>query len=616
LLDTLFAYAAFTVAALVLPGLAWQRLLRVPVDASLVLPIGFASCAGAYWLALVAGQPWLFVAALGVLVALAARPAPWRWAEGPGWRGAVAPALGIVLFLALTQYRGNRLTGDGAFLLDPFVASDTAFHAGLAYELTAGYPPQVPGVSGLPLGYHLGPDLVRAAAWRFAGVRPHDQIARLDVTLGALALVLVLRGMLHALRAPRLAVALAPWTLLATDFSFVFAANPQAHWWADLLRGNLLVSLALSNPVVPALGMTLGALTAIAREERGEGRGWLGLAALLALAVPFFKVFLGAHLLLGLGAAYVLRGRPRALLAVMAPTAVATAALVLGQGGATVDVHLAPLDLVHATRATLGLPPVAGIALLAWALLWIVASFGVRALALPEAVRALRAGSAPAAAIAVMALAAWPLGLMFRVSAPEMLAGQTVVNDAAYLVEQGGALLWIFTALALARRAEAGRPRVVLLLAALLAAPSTLHFVIKKATLPLDPVPAASVRAVRAVEAASRPGDVVMQRPGARYPPLPVLLAGRRVPYERFTPYLTQFVPRAVLEQRHETVYRFFRTTDAAEARSIADGLDARFLCLYSTDRVRFDLPLLATPVHEEPGAGCYAIRNPSPPRE
>jgi hypothetical protein len=616
LLDTLFAYAAFTAGAVVLPGLAWQRLCRVPIDVALVIPLGLASCAGAYWVALVAGRPWLFVALLGVVVAAGIGSAPWRWAEGPGWRGAVAPSLAIVVFLAVTQYRGNRHSPDGAFLLDPFVASDTAFHVGLAYELTAGYPPQVPGVSGLPLGYHLGPDLVRAAAWRFAGVRPHDQIARLDVTLGALALVLLLRAALQALSAPRLAVAIAPWTLLATDFSFLFAANPQAHWWADLLRGNLLVSLALSNPVVPALGMTLGALVAIARHERGEGRGWLALAALLALSVPFFKVFLGAHLLLGLGAAYLLRGRPRALLAVMGPAAVATAALVLGQGGATVDVRLAPLDLVQATRATLALPPVAGLALLAWALFWIMASLGVRALAVPEAVRALRAGPTPGAALAVMTLAAWPLGLMFRVSSPEVLPGQTVVNDAAYLVEQGGALLWIFTAVALARWAGAGRPRIVLVLAALLAAPSTLHFVLKKATLPADPVPAASVRAVGVVEARSRPGDVVMQRPGARYPPLPVLLAGRRVPYERFTPYLTQFVPRAVLEQRHETVYRFFRTTDVAEAGSIAQGLGARFLCLYSTDHVRFDLSLLATPLHEEPDARCYAILgNPSPSR-
>jgi hypothetical protein len=129
--------------------------------------------------------------------------------------------------------------------------------------------------------------------------------------------------------------------------------------------------------------------------------------------------------------------------------------------------------------------------------------------------------------------------------------------------------------------------------------------------LPYDPVPAPRVRAVAAVESASRPGDVVLQRPGARYPPLPLVLAGRRVPYERFTPYLTQFVAREDAERRHETVFRFFRTQDAAEAADIARALGARFVCLYGTDRVRFDLAALADPVFEEPEARCYRLRLP-----
>ena len=82
---------------------------------------------------------------------------------------------------------------------------------------------------------------------------------------------------------------------------------------------------------------------------------------------------------------------------------------------------------------------------------------------------------------------------------------------------------------------------------------------------PPDPLPAPIVRAMASLERASRPGDVVLQRPGARYPPAPVILIGRRVPYERFTPYLTQFAPREALERRHETVFRFFRTHDRAK---------------------------------------------------
>jgi hypothetical protein len=607
-LESAFLYLAFALLALVLPGIGWQRALGRAVEPSLVLPLGIASCAGAYWCGLVTGSPWLGPLLLAAIVGAGAARGVGRLAEGPPLSAAVAPAIAVVALLAITQYRGNRVDAEGAFRLDPFVAADTAFHVGLTYELATAYPPQVPGVSGFPIGYHLGPDLVRAAAWRWARVRPYDQIARLDVTLGALLLVLLLGRVAHALGGTPRAVALAPFSLLATDFSFALAANPQAHWWADLLRGNLLVSLALSNPIVPALGLALAALVALCEHQRTGARAPLVLAAALAAALPFFKVFLGAHLLLGLGCAYLLRGRPLPLVVVAAPAAVATAALVLGQGGTTVDVALAPLDLVAASRATLGLAPLSGLALAAFAVAWVVASLGVRVVALPAAVRALREGPWAGTALAAMALAAWPLGLLFRVAAPEWLPGQTVVNDAAYFVEQGGALLWIFAALALGAWPDA-RARWAVPVCALLALPSTLQFAVKKARQADDPVPAARVRAVRAVEQVSAPGDVVLQRPGARYPPLPVVLAGRRVPYERFTPYLTQFLSRENAQRRHETVYRFFRTEDPGDAAAIVRELRARFVCLYGTDRVRFDLALLADPVHEEPDARCYRVR-------
>jgi hypothetical protein len=117
------------------------------------------------------------------------------------------------------------------------------------------------------------------------------------------------------------------------------------------------------------------------------------------------------------------------------------------------------------------------------------------------------------------------------------------------------------------------------------------------------------VRAMDALAPVSDRGDVVLQRPAARYPPAPVILAGRRVPYERFTPYLTQFASRDALEARHEQVYRFFRTRDRAEALGIARALGARFLALYAHDRVRFDTAGVLVPVHEEPDARVYRIR-------
>jgi hypothetical protein len=87
-----------------------------------------------------------------------------------------------------------------------------------------------------------------------------------------------------------------------------------------------------------------------------------------------------------------------------------------------------------------------------------------------------------------------------------------------------------------------------------------------------------------------------------------VILIGRRVPYERFTPWLTQFAPAAALEARHEVVFRFFHTTDAAEAMAIARGLGARYVVLYGADRVLFDPAGRMVPIHEEDGARVYRI--------
>jgi len=113
---------------------------------------------------------------------------------------------------------------------------------------------------------------------------------------------------------------------------------------------------------------------------------------------------------------------------------------------------------------------------------------------------------------------------------------------------------------------------------------------------------------MRALEAASLPGGVVLQRPGGRYPPAPVVLAGRRVTYERFTPYLTQFASKADLEARHAVVYRFFRTESRDEALAIARSLGASFLALYGNDRVRFETNGVLETVHQEPGAAVYRI--------
>jgi hypothetical protein len=87
-----------------------------------------------------------------------------------------------------------------------------------------------------------------------------------------------------------------------------------------------------------------------------------------------------------------------------------------------------------------------------------------------------------------------------------------------------------------------------------------------------------------------------------------VILIGRRVPYERFTPWLTQFAPAPALEARHDVVYRFFHTSDTAEALAIARALGARYIALYGGDRLRFDSAGLLVPIYEENGARVYRL--------
>jgi hypothetical protein len=88
-----------------------------------------------------------------------------------------------------------------------------------------------------------------------------------------------------------------------------------------------------------------------------------------------------------------------------------------------------------------------------------------------------------------------------------------------------------------------------------------------------------------------------------------VILSGLRVPYERFTPYSTQFAPRDELAARHAMVYRFFRTRDTSEAQAIARELQARFVCLYQHDRLRFPDRSWLAPILVEEDARCYRVR-------
>lgn len=578
------------------------------MDPALVLPLGLVFVSVTYGVGAIAGLPWLFpLASLAAAVDLVLLRRTYGDSPSPPLRGALAPIAAIVALLWVTEYRQNRVAADGAFVVDRVDPEDQAFHAGLAFELSHSYPPQVPGLSGTRLHYHLGWPFVRAAAVKWAGVSPYDLMSRFDVTLGAIALVLALRSIASMLGGSALAVAAVPWTLVLCGYSWVLAAG-KAEWWFTALPGEILPHLFHANSVIPALSIGLGALLGLGRAEHGS-RANAVVAVVLAAALPFFKVFLAAQILGGLLVALlVVRKRGLALAAVV-PMAIGTLLLVTGADGAE-RIRLSPYILgpITQTRTSLGLPALSGASAAGFALVWLVLSLGPRLFAAQALVRGFRSRFVPAIALATAALLGWPMSLLFQIRTAEPYARLTQANDALYFMDQSGPLLWLFAILTVAGWSSRLWKGAALAAIALCAV-STVQFVAHKAL--LDPVrmPAGIVRAMDVLRRDAQPGDVVIQTADPkRYPPPPLVLVPLRIPYTRTIPYLTQFASRSQLDRRLDLVRRFFDTDSAAEAREIARLLGARFFCLYGSERVRFDLGRGFRLVYSEANVSVYEI--------
>jgi hypothetical protein len=556
------------------PGIALPRLLRLRWDAALVVPLGLSFCGGVYWLSLVAHAPWLFpVATVLACLPLMRRGLAAERAEGPSLRGALPAVAVLVALLAATQYRANRVGADGSFLLDTGEHVDTAVHVGVTWELVAGYPPQVPGLAGVPMRYHVGSHLVRAAAARWAGIHPYDALSRFDVTLWGIALVLVLRAAAQALGLGPAAVRLAGFLPLAADLSFVPGLLLGSEHWAMKLGGNFLEAVFYANSVSPALAAALAALVALAPASRGEGRGWLVLASVLGAGCAFLKAFTGAQLLLALGLAWLV-GRSRLLLVVAATLAVAVAVLAAGSvGPATAEgvrVGFAVFAPANPARVAFGLPEAKGLSLALSGVAWLVLSLGLRAAGIPGAWRALRGGDAPQATLGGLALLGWPIALLVSITA------DPAYDESFYFLQASGLALWLFAAPVLAGVAR--RSRLAAATAVVACLMPTAELVVRRTMQEPERIPAPVVRAMTALREASCPGDVVLTRPGVAFVPPVVVLAGRRAPLANYIPYWRQFTTPEALAAREADVWAFFRAGDAASAIEAARHLGARYV--------------------------------------
>jgi hypothetical protein len=601
-------FAAFALAGVLGPGLVLQRLARVRWDPALVVPLGLVFCASTYWLGLIVGAPWLLpVLALLLDVQLVRPRFLGRPADGPSLRGAVPPALLLVLLLGLTQYGVNRVGDDGDFLLDLGEHMDTAVHVGLTWELVAGYPPQVPGLSGVEVHYHVGSHLVRAAAARWAGIHPYDSMSRFDVTLWGLALILALRAAAHGLGLGGRATALVGYLPLAGDLSFVPGLLLGAGYWAFKLGDNFVEAVFFANSIAPAMAMALTAVAALARAERGEGRGWLALAALLGAGAGFFKVFTGALLLLALGTAWLLDRRRRDLVLVALPIALALGGLVAGStappGTEGVQVAFVPLAPTNPARLAFGLEGAGGAVYALSGLAWVVLSLGLRVLGIPGAVRGARGTGAAGSVLGAFALWGWPIASFVSITA------DPAFDESFYFLQASGLALWLFAAPVLVgiavRRLALGGVALIVCFA------GAGEFLFRELQQSPEVVPAPAVRAMTALREASCPGDVVLMQRKVAYVPLPLVLAGRRVALADYIGYWRQFVSLETRARRQEKLRSFFRAEDAETAHAVARELDGRYVYLVGRRKRNLEEAGVIVPLFEESGQRVYRINRP-----
>ena len=551
----------------------------------------------------------------GLAPLLLRRNSPGLAPDRPALAGALPAIAALVAVLAATEYRANRVDADGAFRLDVGEHVDTALHVGVTWELVASWPPQVPGLAGVPMRYHVGTHLVRAAAARWAGIHPYDATSRFDVTLWAVALVLALRAAAQAYGLGAGAVRLAGFLPLAADLSFVpgfVLGSPNA---AMKLGPNFVEAVLFANSISPAMAAVLAAMVALERAERGEGRGYRVLAAGLGAGAGFLKAFTAAQLLLAMAFAWLVRRSRRALVPVAAVVAVAVAVLAFGStaagGGEGVRVAFVPFAPTNPARIAFGLPAARGLLLVASGLAWLVLSLGLRAFGLAPAARTLRDGSAAAASLAALALTGWPLALCLSITA------DPAYDESYYFLQASGLLLWLFGLPSLAAFAAGALWRGALVL--LLTLPATAELVVRRALAEPERIPPPAVRAMAALRAASCPGDVVITRPGVALVPPVVVLAGRRVPLASFIPYWRQFTTPEAVAAREAEVLSFFRADGAKAAIEAARGLGASYVYFAGVApeggeprprSVRQQLIEAGAlePVHVEPRASVYRI--------
>lgn len=579
----------FAAWAIVLPGATLARFVERR-EAGFVLPLGVLWCVAAGWAAHVSGPAWLFPV-VSVVVAIGGLRSfirdEWRFD-----RSTIAPS--VVLVGVLLALRSTGVS-DGGFQFETPGMEDNAFHAGVAFELARGGTPEVPGLAGVPLRYHYGQDLIRAAAFVWGGLHPWQSLVRFEPVLGGLCLVGIAGIVVRSLGGSERAVALAPWTVFLSDASWMAAFGGTDAFWVDGTRMNFVLAILLGNAGSPlALSVVLCLLVLL---EKDGGRVAV-VGALGGIVVALLKSFAGAQFVV----ATVAMGLTRRSRAAVATSAVCAGALLSISYGATDGTAIAfvPFGVAEGFARRWGLPDAAiGI------VLWLVVGTGARWVALGPLVDAVRRRSVVAIGLGAFCFAGLIVGSLFDIRLRSTLHSESVFNDAAYFLEQGAWPLWLFVAVWIG---GASRVPARLLVVLALAVPSTLQAAWRFATSPRVVASADALAVLEPLAGAERRNAVVLQARRSEVPPLPIVLLGLRVPISNFFGYLPRYLDVASIERREEAARVAFNSLDAAETRSALSMLGASHLLVVDGHAPRTAGDAL-TPLAARGAARLFAVR-------
>lgn len=440
-----------------------------------------------------------------------------------------------------------------------------------------------PFVSGLPLPAFDPRRTYLGLSQSFSGLDPFTLHGKVFPTLGILVAISTGVGLLR--HTGTLAPILFGGFLFGSGLSWLAGALPLFRSWSFRIWPHLTESTGLpdllSAGATPLLLFLLLASVSCLRPEEFSSPLWAGaLAAVAAVSEPRFLPALAAGaLFFGTRARWTRRATIASL------TLFAVSLLLLPVSFQPLQPMLRALDYARlGTMRDIVIDALSGGSLenvlrtLLYVPVFIVLSLGIRAAVLPALLRRLSRGATWEAWGASLAMSFLGLGLVIDV--PEYWS-------------LGLLLIWLFVAQRLGevlKKLPTGRGALLLSLAALLAFPSSVNFLLHYHRSLVEMTKASDVNLARRLASRSAPGDPVLHRPNRGRLSLASHIAVRPAVLCYFGRG-SGYADEALLEERSSDVRAFFATGDAEQARAIVNEYGLRWVLVEKARPLGFPLP-------------------------